>query len=174
MFLNFFYDLKKHGLPVSLHEYLTLMEALKKKLTSYSIDDFYSLSKIIMVKHESQLDRFDRVFGHHFKGLEAIPDDFFEKKIPKSWLLNQLMNHLSEEEKAAIEKMGGLDALMERFRELLEEQQGRHAGGNKWIGSGGTSPFGANGYHPEGFRVGQDGNRNKSAIKVWDKRQFKN
>ncbi len=174
MFFNFFYDLKKHGLPVSLQEYLTLMEALKKDIISYNLDDFYSLTKIIFVKQEAHLDRFDRIFGQYFQGMEDLPDDFFEKKIPKSWLMKTFLNQLSEEERAAIEKMGGLDALMERFKELLDEQEERHSGGNKWIGTGGTSPFGAYGYNPEGFRVGQEGGRNKSAMKVWDKRLYKN
>ncbi len=174
MFLNFFYDLKKHGLPVSLHEYLHLMEALKKELINYSVEEFYGLSKTILVKQEGHLDRFDLIFGHYFKGMEAIPDDFFTTKIPKDWMIRQLMDQLSDEEKEAIEKMGGLDALMERFKELLKEQRERHAGGNKWIGTGGKSPFGAYGYNPEGFRIGQEGNNNRQAIKVWDQRQFRN
>ncbi len=174
MFLNFFYTLRIHGLSVSLHEYLTLMDALKKEVIDYSLDDFYALCKTIMVKQESHLDRFDKVFGHFFKGMEAIPDDFFTKKIPKDWLFKNFLNSLSDEEKEAIEKMGGLDALMERFQELLKEQRERHEGGSKWIGTGGTSPFGAYGYNPEGFRIGQQGTGNRSAIKVWDKRQFRN
>lgn len=174
MFLNFFYSLKKHGIPVSLHEYLTLMEALKQGIIAMNIDDFYALCKTIMVKQENHLDRFDKLFGAYFKGLEDIPDDFFETQIPKSWLEKHLMNSLSEEEKAQIEKLGGFDALMERFKELLKEQNERHEGGNKWIGTGGTSPFGANGYNPEGFRIGQDQSRHRSAIKVWDKRAFRN
>ena len=174
MFYNFFYGLRTHGIKVSLHEYLTLMEALKKEITDYSVEDFYALCKTIMVKQEAQLDRFDKVFGHYFKGMELIPDDFFTKKIPEDWLKSQLRKMLSEEEMEKIEKLGGLDALMERFRELLEEQKERHASGNKWIGTGGTSPFGANGYNPEGFRIGQKEGRNKKAIKVWDKREFRN
>ena len=174
MFLNFFYSLKKHGIPVSLHEYLGLMEALKKELVLFEIDDFYALCKTIMVKQEAHLDRFDRIFGQYFQGMETIPDDFFTSKIPKDWLIKSIWDQLSEEDKAAIEKLGGFDALMERFRELLEEQKGRHGGGNKWIGRGGTSPFGADGFNPEGFRIGQEGNNNRKAIKVWDKRQFKN
>ncbi|MEM8907800.1 MAG: VWA domain-containing protein, partial [Bacteroidota bacterium] len=174
MFLHFFYDLRKHGLPVSLHEYLHLMEALQLDLIDYDLDAFYALSKSILVKQEAHLDRFDLIFGQHFKGLDAIPDDFFTAQIPKDWLLRQLMSQLSEEEKAAIEKLGGLDALMERFRELLQEQRERHAGGNKWIGTGGTSPFGAHGYHPEGFRMGQSGGGQRKAIKVWDQRAYRN
>jgi len=174
MFFQFFYGLRTHGIKVSLHEYLTLMEALKEEVIDYSVDDFYSLCKAIMVKQEAQLDRFDRVFGHFFNGMELIPDDFFTKNIPEDWLKKQLKKVLSEEEIAKLEKLGGLDALMERFKELMEEQRKRHSGGNKWIGTGGSSPFGAYGTNPEGFRIGQDGNRDKSAIKVWDKREFKN
>ena len=131
------------------------------------------LSKAIFVKQEAHLDRFDQLFGQFFKGLEEIPDDFFTTMIPKEWIQDYFLNQLSEEEKARIEKMGGLDALMDRFKELLEEQQENHAGGNKWIGTGGTSPFGHGGYNPEGFRIGGEG-RNRSAVKVWDRREFKN
>ncbi len=174
MFLSFFYTLRSHGLPVSTHEYLGLMEALQKEVINKSVDDFYALCKTVFIKQEAHLDRFDKVFGLYFKGIEFIPDDFFESKIPKDWLKDALFNQLSEEEKEAIEKMGGLDALMERFQELMREQNERHAGGNKWIGTGGKSPFGANGFNPEGFRIGQNGGKNKSAIKVWDRRDFRN
>ncbi len=174
MFLNFFYSLRTHGIPVSLHEYLTLMEALKKNLAKYSVDEFYALSKTIMVKTETHLDRFDKVFGMHFQGMEAIPDDFFTKQFPKSWFSDFMKRELSDEEREAIEKLGGLDALMDRFKELMEEQKEKHSGGNKWIGAGGTSPFGAYGSNPEGFRIGQEGSGSRSAIKVWDKREFKN
>lgn len=173
MFLSFFYALRQHGLPVSLHEYLSLMEALSKGIIGYSVDEFYALSKAIFVKNEAHLDRFDLIFGQYFQGLEAIPDNFFETEIPADWLKKHLLNQLSEEERAKMEKMGGLDALMERFRELLEEQREAHAGGNKWIGTGGTSPFGAYGFNPEGFRIGGEG-KNRSAIKVWEKREFRN
>ena len=173
MFLNFFYSLRQHGLPVSLHEYLNLMEALKKGIVAYQIDDFYALCKTIFVKQEGHLDRFDRIFGQYFQGMEAIPDDFFLQQVPEDWLRQQMMKSLSEEEKAALEKLGGLDALIERFKELMEEQREKHAGGNKWIGSGGTSPFGNSGYHPEGFRLGGESAGNRTAIKVWDRRQFK-
>jgi uncharacterized protein with von Willebrand factor type A (vWA) domain len=174
MFFNFFYGLRTHGIKVSLHEYLTLMQALKEEITDYTIDDFYYLCKTVMVKQEAQLDRFDRVFGHYFKGVELIPDDFFTQKIPEDWLRKELRRMLSEEEMEKIEKMGGLDALMEKFRELLAEQRKRHQGGNKWIGTGGASAFGAYGYNPEGFRIGQKENRHNKAIKVWDKREFRN
>jgi len=174
MFLKFFYGLRTHGIKVSLHEYLTLMEALKQEFTDYTLDDFYYLCKTIMVKQEVQLDRFDRVFGHYFKGLELIPDDFFVSKIPEDWLKGELRKLLSEKEMEEIEKMGGLDALMQKFRDLMAEQRKQHEGGNKWIGTGGSSAFGAFGFNPEGFRIGQDKNRNNKAIKVWDKREFRN
>lgn len=174
MFLNFFYTLRTHGLPVSLHEYLSLMEALKKEVIAKNLDEFYALCKTIMVKQEGHLDRFDKVFGMYFKGLEAIPDDFFDQKFPKEWLEKYMLNQLSDEEKEAIKKLGGLDALMDRLKELLKEQKEKHAGGNKWIGTGGTSPFGAYGYNPEGFRIGQEGSGHRKAIKVWDKREFRN
>ena len=173
MFLNFFFALRKHGLPVSLHEYLALMDALNKRVIENRVEDFYALTKSIFVKQEAHLDRFDKLFGQYFKGLDEIPDDFFSTKIPKEWLEKYLFNKLSDEEKAEIEKLGGLDALMERFKELLEEQKKAHSGGNKWIGMGGTSPFGSGGYNPEGFRVGDQGG-NRSAVKVWDKREFRN
>lgn len=173
MFFNFFFALRRHGIPVSLHEYLALMEALQKGVIGYSLEEFYALTKSLFVKQESQLDRFDQLFGQYFKGLDEIPDDFFTTKIPKDWLEKYLLNQLSEEEKAKVEKLGGLDALLERFKELLEEQKEAHSGGNKWIGTGGTSPFGHGGYHPEGFRIGGVG-KNRSAIKVWDQRSFKN
>lgn len=171
MFLDFFYLLRNDGIKVTLHEYLSLLEAVKKGLANYNLDDFYALSKTILIKHENQLDRFDQLFGQYFQGMEAIPNDFFDQ-IPEDWLRKNIVNNLSEEEKAMIEAMGGMDKLMERFKELMKEQNERHEGGNKWIGTGGTSPFGAYGYNPEGFRIGQEGSRNRRAIKVWDKRNF--
>jgi len=172
MFLSFFYALRKNGIPVSLHEYLALMEALKQNIIKYNVEDFYGLSKAIFVKTEGHLDRFDKIFGEYFKNLEAIPDDFFETEIPGDWLKKFFQNELSEEEREKLEKLGGLDALMDRFKELLEEQNEEHNGGNKWIGTGGTSPFGHSGYHPEGFRIGGK-SRHRRAIKVWEKREFK-
>jgi uncharacterized protein with von Willebrand factor type A (vWA) domain len=174
VFLTFFHSLRENGIPVSLHEYLTLLRALKAEVIGYSIDEFYALCKTIMVKNEAQLDRFDQVFGAYFKGIEMISDDLLETRIPRGWLEKILSRHLSEEEKEAIKKLGGLDALMDRFRELMEEQKERHGGGNKWIGTGGSSPFGAGGYHPEGFRMGPESAGNRTAIKVWHKREFKN
>lgn len=173
MFLDFFFLLKANGIPVTIREHLTLLEALKKGEGENSVEQFYYLSKAILVKKEQHLDRYDMLFGHFFKGMELIPDQTF-REIPEDWLRKNLENFLTKEEMAEIEAMGGLEKLMERFKELLEEQHERHEGGNKWIGTGGTSPFGANGYNPEGFRIGQDGSRHRRAIKVWDKRQFKN
>ena len=173
MFLTFFYALRQNGIKVSLHEHLALMDALKQKVVGYSIEEFYALSRSILVKTEGHLDRFDKLFAEYFKGIEYIPDDFFTKDIPAEWLDKFFLNELTDEERAAIEKMGGLDALMERFKELLEEQKEEHNGGNKWIGVGGTSPFGNGGYNPEGFRIGGKGGQRK-AIKVWEKRAFRN
>ena len=173
MFLQFFYLLRMAGLPVSLHEYLTLMQALKEEIINYRVEDFYALCKSIFVKKEAYLDRFDQVFSYCFGQLEELPDDFFAQSIPKEWLEKFLERDLSDAEKAAIEKMGGLDALMERLQELLDKQKEAHNGGNTWIGAGGTSPFGHGGYNPEGFRMGGEG-KNRSAIKVWQRRDFKN
>jgi len=172
MFLSFFYALRQNGIPVSLHEYLGLMDALKQQIIGYNVENFYGLTKAIFVKTEGHLDRFDKIFGQYFQGLEYIPDNFLETQIPNDWLEKFFFNELSEEEKEAIEKMGGLDALMERFKELMEEQNEEHNGGNKWIGTGGTSPFGHSGYNPEGFRIGGK-SRHRKAIKVWEKRQFR-
>jgi uncharacterized protein with von Willebrand factor type A (vWA) domain len=173
LFLDFFFLLKNNGIPVSVHEYLALMDAMKKNVAQHSTEDFYFLSRSILIKNESHLDRFDLLFGNYFKGMENLPEDFF-KNIPDEWLRKNLEKFLTEEEKKMIEAMGGLDKLMERFKQLMQEQKERHEGGNKWIGTGGTSPFGANGYNPEGIRMGQEGSRNRSAIKVWDKREFSN
>lgn len=173
MFLTFFYALRQHGLSVSLHEYLMLMEGLQKEVCERTVDAFYALSKAIFVKQESQLDRFDMLFGEFFKGLEAIPDDFFTTQIPPDWLERFFKNELSAEEREQLEKLGGLDVLMERLQELLQEQKEAHSGGNKWIGTGGTSPFGHGGFNPEGFRIGGEG-KNINAIKVWNRREFRN
>lgn len=173
MFLDFFLLLKNDGLPVTIQEYLTLLEALDKDVVAYSVDDFYYLSRSILIKHEQYLDRFDRLFGRYFKGIETIDNEEF-LKIPEEWLRRNAKKVLTDEEKAMIKAMGGLDKLMERLRELMKEQRKRHEGGNKWIGTGGTSPFGAYGYNPEGIRIGQDESRNRRAVKVWDKREFKN
>lgn len=174
MFIDFFYKLKSAELPVSVQEYLGLLEALDKGLMNYSVEEFYFLSRALLVKHESNLDKFDRLFGEHFKGLENIPDETFLKDIPLEWLKKEMERHMTKEEMEAIEKLGGPEALMERFKELLKEQRERHEGGDTWIGTGGTSPYGAYGYNPEGYRIGQAGSRHRRAIKVWDKRDFAN
>ena len=173
MFLDFFLLLKNHGLPVTMREHLVLLEALHKGLGGMRVEEFYHLARTILIKREQDLDRFDRIFGEYFEGLERVPFPI-PREIPEDWLRKNFERFLTEEEKAEIEAMGGLDKLMERFQELLREQDERHEGGNRWIGTGGTSPFGANGYNPEGFRVGQVGSRNRRAVKVWDKRQFQN
>jgi uncharacterized protein len=172
MFATFFTELKQAGLPVTLREYLTLMEAMDKNLAGRRIEEFYYLSRATLVKDERNIDRFDRVFGHVFKGLDYI-SDALTAEIPTEWLKKLTEKHLTEEEKKLIEALGGLDKILETLRQRLAEQKGRHQGGNKWIGTAGTSPFGAYGYNPEGVRIGQDGNRNFRAVKVWDKREFK-
>jgi uncharacterized protein with von Willebrand factor type A (vWA) domain len=173
MFLNFFYLLKKDGLPVSLHEFLAWMEALEQQVVAPTLEEFYFLSKSILVKHENQLDRFDQLFGQYFHGKEA-ESRIQSIELPEEWLRKFLERNLTDEEKALIEAMGGLEKLQERFEQLLREQKERHEGGNKWIGTGGTSPFGANGYNPEGYRIGQEKSRNRSAVKVWDQRKYAN
>src|ERR1700726_3467124 len=172
MFATFFQELKQAGVPVTLREYLTLMEAMDKDLAGRRIEDFYYLSRATLVKDERNLDRFDRVFGHVFKGLDFI-EEALTAEIPLEWLKNQKEKHLTEEKKKQIEALGGLDKLLETLCQRLAEQKGRHQGGSKWIGTAGTSPVGAYGYHPEGVRIGQDKNRNFRAVKVWDKREFK-
>lgn len=173
MFLDFFLMLKADGLPVTMKELLLLLEALQKGLGNYSVDTFYYLSRSILIKREQHLDRFDQLFGHFFKGMEYIPNELFGD-IPEDWLRKQIELHLTEEEKAELEALGGLDELMKRFRELMEEQGERHQGGDKWIGTGGKSPFGAFGYNPAGFRIGQGESRHRRAVKVWDQRAYRN
>ncbi len=172
MFIDFFLALKKHKVPCSLRELLDLIAVLKTGVIFADVDDFYTLAKIVMVKDEMHYDKYDRAFAEYFKGIEQI--DIFDQILPEDWLRKELEKTLSEEEKAQLKSLGGLKALMKALKERLEEQKKRHAGGNKWIGTGGTSPFGAYGYNPEGIRVGQQKNRNNSAVKVWDKREFKN
>jgi uncharacterized protein with von Willebrand factor type A (vWA) domain len=171
MFINFFLELRQAKVPVSLREYLTLLEAMKRNLAAYSVDEFYYLSRAALVKDERNLDKFDRVFGHHFKGLETIGDAGVE--IPEEWLRKLAEKLLTAEELKQLQALGW-DKLMEELHKRLAEQKGRHQGGSKWIGTAGTSPFGAYGSHPEGIRIGQDKNRNNRAVKVWDKREFKN
>jgi len=169
---GFFLKLKAAKIPVSIKEWLTLMEGMQKKVIGPSIDDFYYFSRIALVKDEANFDKFDRVFAEHFKGVETLLGA--EADIPIEWLLKQAELNLTPEEKALIESLGGWDKLMETLKKRLEEQKGRHQGGNKWIGTGGTSPFGAYGYNPEGVRIGQDKSRNRSAVKVWDQREYRN
>lgn len=170
MLLDFFFKLRDAKIPVSVKEYLALLEGMKADFMTPSMDNFYHLSKMTLVKDERFFDRFDKTFGEYFKGLEAISDIFAH--LPKDWLEKRFNREFTPEEKAAIEAMGGLDKLMERLKELLKEQKERHEGGNKWIGSGGTSPFGNNGYNPEGVRIGQDKSNHRRAVKVWDQRNF--
>jgi hypothetical protein len=172
MFLDFFLLLKNDGIPVTIREYLTFLEALDRGIAEYSVDDFYYLSRTSLVKHEQHLDRFDLLFKYFFEGVEKIDTEEF-MKIPEDWLRKSFVNALTDEEKALIKSIGGLDKLLERLRELMKEQKKRHQGGNKWIGTGGTSPFGAYGYNPEGIRIGQEESRHRRAVKVWDKREFK-
>ena len=170
MLIDFFYHLRAHELRVSINEYLTLLEALKKQVIGTSIDDFYFLARATLVKDETQFDKFDRAFASYYRNVEAAFGP--SKEIPLDWLLSEFQKTLTPEQKAAIEKLGW-DKLMELFKERLEEQKGRHQGGKKWIGTGGTSPFGNSGYHPEGIRVGGKSSGNRSAVKVWDERQFR-
>jgi uncharacterized protein with von Willebrand factor type A (vWA) domain len=172
MLIDFFLKLKSHKLPVSIKEYLTLLEAMQKKVIGQSIDEFYYLSRIALVKDEANFDKFDRAFSEFWEGVETIPG--MDAQVPLEWLLKQVELNLTEEEKKQIEALGGWDKLMETLKARLEEQKGRHQGGNKWIGTGGTSPFGAYGYNPEGVRIGQDKSRNRSAVKVWDQREYRN
>ena len=173
MFLSLFTELRSAKVPVSLREYLTLMEAMDRHVIGLSVDEFYYLSRSALVKDEKNLDKFDRVFAHVFKGFERV-DESLLAEIPEDWLTKLAEKFLTEEEKAQIEALGGFDALMETLKKRLEEQKGRHQGGNKWIGTAGTSPFGANGYNPEGVRIGQEQSRHGRAVKVWDKREYKN
>jgi uncharacterized protein with von Willebrand factor type A (vWA) domain len=170
MLINFFYSLKRANVPVSIKELLDLLSAMEKNIAFGSLDDFYLLARTILVKDEKFYDRFDRAFGAYFKNLENI-DGIIEALIPEDWLRKEFEKHFSEEEKAKIESLGGLEKLIEEFKKRLEEQKDRHQGGNKWIGTGGTSPFGHGGFNPEGIRVGGEGGQG-SAVKVWDERQF--
>lgn len=176
MFLPFFSTLRDEGVPVSLREFLTFLEGLVADIVTYDIDAFYVLARAIMVKDERHLDRFDRAFSKSFSGLDAIsPEQMLDAMdLPKDWLEKLAEKTLSDAEKAEIEAVGGFDKLMETLRKRLAEQKERHQGGNKWVGTAGTSPFGAYGYNPEGVRIGQDKSRHQRAVKVWDKREFRN
>jgi uncharacterized protein with von Willebrand factor type A (vWA) domain len=172
MLIQFFYTLRKYQVKTTLRELLDLLSALEKHVVYADIEAFYSLSRTIMVKDETQYDKFDRAFAEYFEGVESV--DLFGKEIPEEWLRKEIEKNLSPEEREALRKAGGLEELMETLKKRLEEQEKRHQGGNKWVGTGGTSPFGAYGDNPEGVRIGQKGNRKFSAVKVWDKREFKN
>jgi uncharacterized protein with von Willebrand factor type A (vWA) domain len=173
MFFQFFDELRSARVPVTLKEYLALMDALSKDVIDMKIDQFYYLSRTALVKDERNLDKFDRVFSHVFKGLETLEGTEIAQ-IPDEWLRALTEKFLTEDEKKMIESLGGWEKLMETLKERLEEQKKRHEGGNKMIGSGGTSPFGNSGYNPEGVRIGQDKGRHGKAVKVWDKREYKN
>jgi uncharacterized protein with von Willebrand factor type A (vWA) domain len=176
MFLPFFLELKAAKVPVSLREYLSLLEGLEAGLVDYDVEGFYYLARSALVKDERHIDRFDQVFSHVFKGLEALSGEtgVDVADLPEDWLRKLAEKHLTEEEKRLVEALGGFDKLMETLRQRLEEQKGRHQGGSKWIGTAGTSPFGAYGYNPEGVRIGQHESRHRRAVKVWDRREFRN
>ena len=172
MFATFFHELRSAKIPVTLKEYLTLLEAIDAGIAGGRVEDFYYLSRAALVKDEKNLDRFDQVFGHVFKGLD-LTADAFEASIPEEWLRRMSELHLSDEDKVRIAELGGWEKIMEELQKRLAEQKERHQGGNKWIGTGGTSPFGAYGYNPAGIRIGQKESRHRRAVKVWDKREFK-
>ena len=176
MFLPFFQTLRASGIPVSLREYLAFLEGMAAGLVTYDVTGFYHLARTCMVKDERHLDRFDRAFAASFAGLEMItPDQILHAiDLPGDWLEKLAEKHLTAEERAEIAALGGFDALMDTLRKRLVEQHGRHQGGSNWVGTAGTSPFGAYGYNPEGVRIGQDGSRHQRAVKVWDKREFRN
>ena len=173
MLVNFFFELRQGGVPVTVTEFLTLLEALRERVAWASAQDFYYLARLCLVKDERHYDRFDRVFAETFAGAEKAFQQLVTQ-VPEEWLKALGERILSEEEKRKIQALGGWDKLMETLRERLREQKERHEGGNKWIGTGGTSPFGANGYNPEGIRIGQQGSRNRRAVKVWDQREYRN
>jgi uncharacterized protein with von Willebrand factor type A (vWA) domain len=173
MLIRFFMMLRAAGVPVSITEFLALLEGLQARLIGFSVDDFYWLARTVLVKDERHFDRFDQVFGAHFRGIQQAFEAVMAE-IPADWMRKNLELSLSDEDKARIAALGGWDALMETLRRRLAEQRARHEGGSKWIGTGGTSPFGADGYNPEGVRIGQQGSRNRRAVKVWDRREFAN
>ncbi len=177
MFIPFFLELKAARIPVSLREYLTLLEGTKAGLADFDIEAFYYLARASLIKDERYIDRFDQVFSHAFKGLDAVGalgEGVDPRDLPEEWLRRMADRYLTDEEKRQVEALGGLEKLMETLRQRLDEQKGRHQGGNKWIGTNGTSPFGAHGYNPEGVRIGQEESRHRRAAKVWDKREFRN
>ena len=171
MFIPFFLELKAARVPVSLREYLSLLEGLEAGLVDYDVEGFYYLARTALVKDERHIDRFDQVFAHVFKGVEALggPDAVDVANIPEEWLRRLAEKHMTDEEKKLVEALGGFEKLMETLKQRLEEQKGRHQGGSKWIGTGGPSPFGAEGYNPEGVRIGQHESRNRRADILWDR-----
>ncbi|HEY8555659.1 MAG TPA: VWA domain-containing protein [Burkholderiales bacterium] len=173
MLIRFFLKLRAAKIPVTLTEFLTLLEALRAHLAHGSVDEFYYLARATLVKDETHYDRFDRVFGEYIKGIESVADILL-REIPAEWLRKEVERLLTDEEKAQIKSLGGFEQLLETLRKRLEEQKERHQGGSKWIGTAGTSPFGAYGYNPEGIRIGQDGSRQRRAVKVWDLREYRN
>src|ERR1700732_4124030 len=172
MFISFFLELRAAKVPTSLREFLTLLEGMRERVALFDIDEFYFLARTALVKDERHLDRFDRVFGQVFKGLETPTDP--QTELPDEWLKQLGERYLTEEEKQLVEAMGGWDKLMETLRQRLKEQKGRHQGGSKWIGTAGTSPYGAHGYNPEGVRIGQHEGKNRRAVKIWERRDFRN
>lgn len=172
MFLNLFTELRAAKVPVSLREFLTLLQGVEADIAGMRVDDFYHLARTCLVKDERHLDRFDQVFGHVFKGIEVLSQGLEPTAIPEDWLRKMAEKHLTEAERAEIAALGW-DKLFETLKQRLAEQKGRHQGGSKWIGTAGTSPFGAYGDNPEGVRIGQEGNRNFRAVKVWDQRVFR-
>jgi uncharacterized protein with von Willebrand factor type A (vWA) domain len=173
MLIPFFFALRDGGMKTSITELLTLLEAMQRGIVGQSVEDFYFLARATLVKDESELDRFDRIFGAYFRGIDDALADLFED-VPEDWLRKEAELTLTDEERARIESLGGFEALMEALKDRFESQNERHEGGSKWIGTAGTSPFGAYGYNPEGVRMGQAGSRNRSAVKVWDRREYRN
>lgn len=171
MLIDFFYTLRAAKLPVSVKEYLTLLEALQRQVIAPSLDEFYYLARLSLIKDEKHYDKFDQAFGAYFKGVQQIVDASGE--VPLDWLKKRMQRELSPEDKARIQALGGIDKLMERLKQLFDEQKGRHEGGSKWIGTGGTSPFGNGGFNPEGIRIGGESNGNRTAVKVWDQRTYR-
>lgn len=169
MLVGFFQTVRRYGVPVTITEWLDLLHALNANLVAMDIDEFYQLARLCLVKNEQHYDKFDRAFAEFAQGIETQPLHDF---VPKEWLTPDFIRHLSEQDKAKLQALGGLEALLEAFRQRLQEQHDKHAGGSKWIGTGGSSPFGAYGYHPEGIRLGQQGSGARRAVKVWDQRQF--
>lgn len=174
MMTGFFLTLRKAGIPVTLTEFLTLLDALSQRVTAHDLEEFYYLARAALVKDERHYDHFDQVFSSHFKGMETLFDQIVGAKVPLEWLHKLAELTLSEEDQQLVEALGGWEKLMETFAQRLAEQEGRHQGGNKWIGTAGRSPFGAYGYNPEGIRIGQEHSRHRQAVKVWDRREFRN